>query len=221
LNIYVPSETREIKKALLRFKLEAFRAYSKGNSAGGGTEVTSKSGGSSSSTVSDGGFSTVASTYDAELGGSSSMSTSSDGYHNHGIVHGTGLVQTDGGASWFSDRYTSHSHSIPSHIHGFWFGAPPHSHDINIPSHRHDVDIPSHTHSINYGIYTSTTATGVTVKINGTDRTSALGGSFSSSQNGINIAQYLITGQWNTIELGSTRLGRIDATVFIQALMGT
>lgn len=44
---------------------------------------------------------------------------------------------------------------------------------------------------------------------------------FSSSQNGINIAQYLSTGQWNTIELGSTRLGRIDATVFVQALMGT
>jgi len=30
----------------------------------------------------------------------------------------------------------------------------------------------------------------------------------------------LSVGQWNTVQIGSSRLGRIDSTVFIQAKMG-
>jgi hypothetical protein len=79
----------------------------------------------------------------------------------------------------------------------------------------------THTHPLDFGIYEDTTATGVTVKINGTDRTSALGGPFSTDKDDLNIASYLVAGQLNTIVLGSTRLGRIDATVFLQAKMSS
>lgn len=223
LNVYIPAETREIRKALLRFKLEAFRAYSKGNSSGGDSAITSRTASLNISTTGSAAIHMVKYTDEAQEGGDVNTRTSSGGYHNHGVTQGTGLVKADGGTVWFNNENTSHTHPIPSHYHRFtiYDYDSEHGHDINIPSHKHNVDIPSHTHSINYGIYTSTTAIGVTIKINGTDRTSELGGSFSSSQNGINIAQYLTTGQWNTIELGSTRLGRIDAAVFIQALMGT
>jgi len=85
-------------------------------------------------------------------------------------------------------------------------------------SHTHTVN--DHTHPISYGIYISTLPTSITVKINGVDRTSALGGPFNSDQANLDISSYLVIGQWNTIELGSSQLGRIDATVFIQALMG-
>jgi hypothetical protein len=76
-------------------------------------------------------------------------------------------------------------------------------------------------HDIDFGIYEDTTATGVTVTINGTSRTAALGGPFSTDKDDLNIASYLVAGQWNTIVLGSTRLGRIDATVFLQAKMSS
>ena len=228
LNVYVPSETREIRKALLRFRLESFRAYSKGNVSGGGGATTSRSASLDISSTENSGFGTGLTT-DEEYWHSTNgpqLSTQGAGYHNHGITHGTALATTSGGSVSFSattDLNHTHRVIIPQHHHGFYVGGDDviHSHAVYIPGHKHTVDIPDHTHGIIYGIYTSTTATGVTIKINGTDRTSELGGSFSTSQNGINIAQYLTTGQWNTIELGSTRLGRIDATIFIQALMGT
>jgi len=75
---------------------------------------------------------------------------------------------------------------------------------------------------LEFGIYTGTTPQNVTVRINGIDRTVALGGGsgFNSDQTNLDITQYINIGQWNTIELGSSRLGRLDASVFIQALMG-
>lgn len=95
---------------------------------------------------------------------------------------------------------------------------------IDVSSHKHGIPhshtISSHSHGITYGIYESVlSATGVTVTINGTDRTAALGGSFTTDQSGLEIKDYLVAGQWNTIVLGSTQLGRIDASVFVQALI--
>src|SRR5690606_40247404 len=68
-----------------------------------------------------------------------------------------------------------------------------------------------------HGIYTSTTATGVGVLINGVNRTAALGGKFNADRSNLNITPYLTVGQWNEIRLTSERLGRIDASVFVQA----
>lgn len=221
LNIYLPTETREIKRALLRFRLQSFRAYETGAASGGGGTQTSSSGGGSTQTTSSGGGTT-------ETSATSSLwdlyaiyvpdAVSVEGEHNHGIFPGTSLATSDGSSVTFVAS-GDHSHAFEAdHRHDVTI--PDHNHTVNIPSHTHDVNIPSHIHDIVYGIYTSTTAAGVTVKINGVDRTSDLGGPFNSDQSGIDIAAYLVPGQWNTIELGSSQLGRIDATVFIQALMG-
>lgn len=94
---------------------------------------------------------------------------------------------------------------------------------INVPSHTHGIShshtVSSHNHGLVYGIYEDTTATDITVKINGTDRTTALGGSFTTDQSSLEIKDYLVAGQWNEIVLGSSRLGRIDASVFLQAII--
>jgi hypothetical protein len=237
LNVYVPSETREIRKALLRFKLEAFRAYEKGASADGDHAHLM--------------FRHIGGVWDdspfyekTTSAGGHTHTMDSVGSHTHKLYNHQHIDSASGYTSYASsgcEQAGSHAHTINSvsgHYHeyrypkislfqarkssgGEWW-------NIGLTSPwGYDVDLwtwgasGSHSHGLVFGIYTSTTATGVTIKINGTDRTSALSGPFSSSQNGINIAQYLTTGQWNTIELGSTRLGRIDATIFIQALMGT
>lgn len=109
----------------------------------------------------------------------------------------------------------------PAHTHTFYAVYPSdHTHAIN---HTHSVSvyIGSHTHGIDYGIFLSYTANGVTVKINGTDRTTVLGGPFTTDQYNLNIMPYLSIGQWNEIAIGGSGLGRIDASVFLQALMSS
>lgn len=159
-DIYIPPTAKDIKQVLLRLKLKAFRAYSKGNSSGGGSTETS----------------------------------SSEGFSFYTLHTMTGPGGTDGHGHPHDDIYVANS-----------------------GIHNHTVDIPAHTHGINYGIYTSTSATGVTVTINGTDRTAALGGGagFTTDQDELDITQYLTATGWNTIALGSTQLGRIHATTFV------
>lgn len=111
--------------------------------------------------------------------------------------------------------HTHQHYWVDSHAHNM-----PHTHSI---AHTHTVSVyvSSHTHGIDYGIYLSTTPTGITVKINNVDRTSALGGPFNTDKNGIDIMDYLTLGQWNEIAIGGSGLGRIDASVFLQALMSS
>lgn len=239
LNVYLPPETRSIRRALLRFRRQAFRAYSTGAASGGGGTQTSTAGGATSPTTSSGGGAYRTSdvqilasgqSQDITVGGgghSHGGSTDSVGNHNHGISDGTSLALAGGGSVTFRVS-GAHSHSISSeanHVHVLYnhkheTEIPSHTHGVNIPNHSHDVTFPSHTHGIVYGIFTSTLPTNTTVRINGTDRTVALGGPFNSDQVNLNIASFLMVGQWNTIELGSGQLGRIDASVFIQVLMG-
>jgi hypothetical protein len=241
LNVYLPTETRQIKRALLRFRLQAFRAYETGAASGGGGIQTSTSGGGSTPTSTQNGgtdYWTDANQYmfisgltgdyvQSDGAHSHGGSTGINGTHNHGIPDGTSLAISGGGSVTFRES-GAHSHSISTesaHVHntynhGHHIIAPAHTHNVTVPAHTHDVTIPSHSHTLVFGIYTSTTATSVTVKINGVDQTAALGGPFNIDQSNLNIATYLMAGQWNTIELGSSQLGRLDATVFIQALMG-
>ncbi|WP_156946498.1 hypothetical protein [Desulfitibacter alkalitolerans] len=225
LNIYLPAETKSIKRAILRFRRLAFRAYEKAAASGGGGTTTSESGGGTTQTSApsnyalQGGYLLPDWMY---LAGSHNHggNTGSAGGHNHGITDGTVLRKADGGSvTWY--QIVSHLHSIGtdgSHAHA---RDTDHKHNITIPGHTHSVSIPAHTHALDFGIYTSVVANGVTIKINGVDRTTALGGPFNSDQSSINIAQYLNIGQWNAIELGiSSALGRLDATIFLQALMG-
>lgn len=90
-------------------------------------------------------------------------------------------------------------------------GEASHSHGI---AHTHDVTA---NITVTDGIWEGATAAGVTVKINGVDRTAALGGGsgFDSNQTELEIRDWLEVGQWNTIDLTPTGLGRISADVRI------
>lgn len=186
LNVYLPQEVFSIHKAILRFRLQAFRAYETGASSGGGS--TTSSGGSTTKTTD-----------------SQSLTNTSSGINVDWVTATT----TSGG----TDNHTHNFQRVNAHNHDM-----AHSHSVSIPSHTHYVS--SHTHSIIYGIYQGETASSVTIKVNGIDRTSELGGTFSTDQSSLNLSSYMVIGQWNTIELGSATLGRIDANVFLQALTG-
>ncbi len=272
LSVFLPTETRQVNKAILRFKRQKFRAYEKAAASGGGatsgssSTSTTASGGSSSVTSASGGATTSSSSSisttqsgGATTSGSSSRSTSlSSGTHRHVMfsptyasptarplrelrAYGTGnyirylniecneadVIYTYGEHEGHSHGM-DHTHSIPGHSHGMehthTIGS--HTHKVDVPSHSHGMahthTVPDHTHPLEFGIYEGTTSSKVTVKINGVDRTSALGGGtgFDVDKDNLDITPYLQVGQWNVIELGSSTLGRIDSTVFIQALMG-
>lgn len=221
LNIYLPPETKGIHKALLRFRRMQFRAYSTGASSGGSVSTTSASGGGATVTSASGGG-TTATSWGAiwSMGGGSLPGDfmSLSGEHNHGVPSGTSLVTSGGGSVTFVSS-GRHAHSVQvAHTHDV--NVPNHTHTVNVPSHSHYFSLPSHSHGIIYGIYHGSTASGIGIKVNGVDVTANLGGPFSSDQTNLNIAPYLTIGGWNTIELSASGLGRIDATVFIQAKMG-
>lgn len=199
LNVFLPGNTRSVNQAILRFRLEPFRTHSKGIDAASSTVGTS---------------------------GSSSISTTEGGgNHRHQMMNYVGSVseanylaaqayQFTAGDSGGGNGATFFIKSPGGNIQIYTKGASgEHSHGMQ---HTHSVTIPKHAHDIEYGIFESTTPQNVKIKVNG----ASVGGTYNSDQNNIDIRANLNIGQWNTIELSSTRLGRIDATVFIQALMG-
>ena len=227
LNLFLPPETRSVRRAILRFRLLPFRAYSTAAASGGGqtsgASSTSTTGASSATT-------TVSATENVSItgyrfiAGTSPDNTVSErasaDVHNHGIPNNANIPLVGGGSVWYS-QFSGSAHAHDLYNHGHFHTASGHSHGM---AHTHGMEhnhwISEHEHDIIYGIFNSTVATGVTVVINGVDRTAALGGPFTTDQSNLNIAAFLNVGQWNTIALGSTRLGRIDGTIFIQALMG-
>lgn len=232
LNIYIPPETISIRKAILRFKLQNFRAYETGAASGGGAGVTSNSQTVTVETFTQNGgidYWTDGSGYQFVPGitgdytidnGSHSHSYTFSG-HNHTVtINGTQYTTGYGMQNVTITTTTDGDHTHGLYMHGHHIVAPPHTHNVTLSPHSHYISIPAHTHPIIYGIYTSTMPANITININGTDRTTTLGGSFNSDQSNINIAPYLVIGQWNTISLGSSQLGRIDASIFIQAFLG-
>jgi len=213
LYVYIPEQTISIKKALLRFKLLEFRAYSQTTESGGGTySSTSSGGGAYTSTDSGGGI------YSSTDGGGGDVTTSGDSGVD--VMYGTGQTDSAAGHSHTFRDVIGHKHYIyiPDHRHSF--SVPSHSHSFSIPSHDHSFSVPSHSHPISHGIYKSTSARQISVHINGVNRDIELGGKFNVDKYNLNITPYLTKGQWNVIDLYSSQLGRLDATVFIQALMG-
>lgn len=160
--------------------------------------------------------------------------------HNHGIPDGIWLLADDDEMVYYHEfDGDTHDHGTYAHRHRIEIDS--HKHDMDhtheIDSHRHNMDhtheIDDHTHGMNhtheiyphshdliFGIYEDTKASGVTVKINGVDVTTQLGGPFSTDQDMLDIAPYVSVGQVNVVELGGTGLGLIDASIFIQVLLG-
>lgn len=239
LNLYLPATVRQIHLARLRFRLLPFRAYETGAASGGYYGSSTQSRQVLINTgyeIQTAGTYTEQETYE-ELSniatytypdGTHSHTTGTVSTHNHGLPSPVDLRKADGGTVTFVAS-NSHSHDVNSggeHTHYVVVGSlrhshamPRHYHQAYTGEHSHDFSVPDHTHPLQFGIYEGTTPINVTVKVNGVDRTSALGGPFNSDQADLDIAPYLTVGQWNTIELGSGRLGRIDATVFVQVLI--
>lgn len=203
LKFYVPTEMLSIKKVLLNFSLEAFRAYETGAASGGSSSPTSAADGDhrhqmmtttgnplSDDTVdvlkSPSGVSTVhtakASRYQIIAGDSS------------GGNGATLYIESPGGSM---NMYTKGASG----------------------THTHDVAIPEHLHDITYGIYESTSATGVKVYVDGTLRLDNGGAGYTTEQANLDLSTWITTSGWHYIELSSTQLGRISAAYFLQVFL--
>ena len=214
LNVYLPPETKSVHKGLLRFRRLAFRAYSASAASGGGHTVsisTNTTGASSTTTTGPSSSDTTTVSNHSHTYGQKSVSlthgfntrtTSTESGHSHTVSDKSAdSAYLDVDTTWGGGSHShgmSHTHTL-SHTHGM----------------SHDHTISAHAHAIIYGIYTGATPGNVTVKVNNTTI-----GTYSSDQADLNIKDYLVAGQWNIVELSATSLGRIDATVFIQAKMG-
>jgi hypothetical protein len=223
LKFYIDNGMISIRNVMLNFTLERFRAYSKGAASGGGGSVTSASGGGTSTSTQSGGYRSTS----TSSGGSHSATTgaeywnSTGNVHNHGIERGTRLavhssspVAADWYVPWVPSGEHNHSFNVPSHTHEMII--PDHAHYFTVPDHSHYVGLPDHTHAIDYGIYESTYATGVRIVIDGVIR----GGTYSSSENNVDITQWISTTGWHTVELTSTQLGRINAGLYMKTFVG-
>lgn len=219
LYVYIPEKTISIQQAILRFKLQAFRAYEQGaasytigtqTSSTEDTKVQTSSYGIWSMAPGD---SPLPADWMIEAG-EHTHDIGYSGTHNHGISNGTVLLTAGGGSvTWVESG--SHTHSCGSagiHSHALYVS---HTHTVTIPSHSHTVYIPPHSHDIIYGIYTSSKPSSVTVVVNGSTV-----GTYTSDQNNVDVKNYLIKGQWNEIKFVASGLGRIDATVFLQVFLG-
>lgn len=245
IKFHIPTEAVHINKVLLNYDVDAFRAYSKGASSGGGSSTTSASGGGTSDSTNSGGSTTETSssgggqTSSSAGGHSHSVSgrtSSSGGGHVHGNSSYTGYTNSSGfhrhtipdpltytggeHTHWVSGTTSSsvsnHTHSVSNHTHSV--SIPSHRHGFSVPSHTHDVDTPDHTHDIDYGIYSGPTPTSVTVAVDD-NVVSGLG----LSETEIDVTDYLertaggkIVRGFHEITLTPDSLGRANIAVHVQ-----
>lgn len=215
LHIYIPKETQRIYKAALRIYTEGFRAYSKATEWKGTQSTSTDSGGGDYTSTDGGGGDYTSTEYD---GGKVETSHGASNVQG-GMV--TVNVQGGGGGSvsFYQTQYHEHEVEFPNHSHRVQI--PGHTHGVSIPSHSHGVDIPGHKHEIVFGIYQEYASNVKTeIYINGTDRTAAISGSgyVYGNNEEMNLTSYLKNG-WNEIEVKSNGRCRVDATIFIQALL--
>ncbi|MBT2759832.1 hypothetical protein [Paenibacillus sp. ISL-20] len=219
LKFYIDPDVIRIDKVKLSFSLERFRAYSKG-AASQTINLTSTQSERINLTTTESASIDLHSTSPQNIsGGTETQGTYfGTGGHNHGIAEGTRLathpVSGAGYVTWVPSGSHSHPISLGSHTHGIT--VPSHSHSISMPSHSHQISMPSHSHDIVYGIYEGTYATGVQVIIDGAMRD----GTMYGSDRNIDITQWITTPGWHTIELTSSQLGRINASVYIKSFVG-
>ena len=211
IKFYLPAEMARINKLILKYSIESFRAYIKGNEAGGATYTSTSSGGGSyqnTSTSAGGG------SYQSQITGVESYINNGRG-HNHGIPSPTELARLDsmGNIGWAGSHVASgdHTHNVtfqtPDHVHSTAFSTPDHSHGVTINAHSHDPL---------YGIYESTRADSCYLRIDGKTvynyNTEVDVIPHLSKDSGGKINR----GTWHTVEIIPNRLTRINASLFIQ-----
>lgn len=107
----------------------------------------------------------------------------------------------------------SHNFTVPSHSHSITM--PSHNHSITVPSHSHSITMPSHSHGVVFGILeTAVTNNTNEVWINGVKRTTT-----TASQGVIDITQWITTAGWHNIEIRSTTMKKISASVSVKSYM--
>lgn len=222
LHVYLPKETARIYKAELRISIDKFRAYSKSLSTQQSTYTSTSSGGGSQETSGSGGGSYPTTSYAESVGRTTHGIESVDGRNVWRAVYEQQSDSSKMIGYALDYNVFSHEHNfvIPGHDHTVSINS--HTHSISIPAHTHGMTIPGHSHEIVYGIYEEMNSdANLELFINGKDCTSSVTGSgyFSGSVNGGDITAYLELNKWNTIEIRSRLRMRIDATVFIQALL--
>lgn len=212
LSFYIPAEMARINKLLLRYNLEAFRAYSQATQGGGARSSTTSSGGSeniSESTGSGGGV--YETTHGAYV---DAVNVEYTVYGNDGSVIGHT-------APIYKVEAHEHTVEIEPHTHSVSFNIPSHTHSISIGSHSHSFSIPNHTHQIEYGIYQGGSANSAYLIVDGTR--------VNTSEREVDIIPYLqksddgkITrGSWHTVEIVPNNLTRISANLFIQLFVNS
>lgn len=209
LYLHIPKETISVRKVKLRFKRLQFRAYSSTTSGGGGMYTATDSGGGMyTSTDSGGGLYTS-----TDSGGADILTSGNSGVD---VIYGYSETEMAAGHKHIFRDVIGHKHYIdlPDHRHSM--NIPSHTHSMNIPSHSHNISIPDHSHEIEHGIFKGSMAGQISVYVNGTD----VGGRWNADRDDIEIGKFMIHGYDNKIEIFSNRLGRIDATVFAQVMMG-
>lgn len=204
--IYLPKETARVYKAYLRLYITSFRAFSKSLT----TQETK------SSTTSGGGFESAYGTTTSG-GGRATTSHGSSNVDSANVWHTVYKSQWDhamiGEVEINKVRYHEHEVDFPDHSHSV---------QVSVSGHTHDYTIPAHSHEIVYGIYEEYNSDPyMKIYINGNDRTYSLTGksNFGDSQNELNITNYLSKGMWNVVEIRTSKRMRIDASIFIQALL--
>ena len=218
LHIYIPKETQRIYKAALRIYTEGFRAYSKATEWKGTQSTSTDSGGGDYTSTDGGGGDYTSTEYDGGKVETSHGACNVDGKVNtYDVKNNNG--QRIGTVSMYYVNYHEHEVEFPNHSHRVQI--PGHTHGVSIPSHSHGVDIPGHQHDIVFGIYQEYASNVRTeIYINGTDRTAIIsgGGYVYGNNDEMNLTSYLKNG-WNEIEVRSNNRCRVDATIFIQALL--
>lgn len=107
----------------------------------------------------------------------------------------------------------THSFTVPSHSHAITM--PAHSHSITMPSHDHTITMPSHGHDTVFGILEQAVINNTTeIYVNGSYVTT-----LTSSQGIVNITSRIQTAGWHYIELRSSTMKKITATVSVKSYM--
>jgi hypothetical protein len=215
IKFYVDDNVISVNQVKLSFSLENFRAYSGSGTQSGGTSTTSSGGTTTTqsggtTTTSSGGGETSDPGYWTLIPAQGLLGDFMDfaGSHNHG-----GAVSSDG-AHVHSMYSVRHTHDVDDHTHGI----PTHSHSIS----KHSHSISTHTHAINYSIYESgSAATNVKIYVDSILRLDNGGSGYTTSQNSLDLSSWISTSGWHTVELESSQLGRIDASIYIKSFIGT
>ena len=234
LNLYFPSEMKQINKVLLKVQLEAFRSYSAATESNAAVSDTTEAGGQQGSTLSSqaGEYSTSSGSvrFSGTLGGEV---TAWNGRVEPSTWPATRPVYESGGNYWVDipelavkgfSLYHSHNFNVDLAQlgdHSHLIHIPSHSHAFNIGSHKHKFTVPAHTHAIKPGIYEYGRASKFDIYIEGVKKKTV-----NASYCEENITSLLLGANkqiprdtWIKLEIRPNDLAYVVSSVFVQGFV--